>query len=250
MDNPVIRRLEHFLPLDEAEKAALHALTQDHIRELTPREDLVLEGEPPRHVNLVLAGCACRYKMLEDGRRQIVAFFVPGDLCDARVFILKSMDHSIAAIAQTTVAQVPPERFIALTDRFPRLTRALWWNTLVHEAIAREWILNIGQRSALERMANLLCELFMRLRAVDMTRGEACDLPLTQADLGEALGISTVHVNRTLQTLRADGLISFKGGVLEVHDLPALADLAMFNPNYLHLERGEAAATARALATT
>jgi CRP-like cAMP-binding protein len=241
VDNPVIRRLEHFLPLDPAEASAIRALTTDYVRELAPREDLAMEGEPPCYVNLVLSGCACRYKMLEDGRRQIVAFFVPGDLCDARVFILKSMDHSIAAISATRVAQVPPARFIELTDRFPRLTRALWWNTLVHEAIAREWILNIGQRSALERMANLLCELFMRLRAVDMVRGAACDLPLTQADLGEALGISTVHVNRTLQSLRADGLITLRGGVLTVHDLPALMDLAMFNPNYLHLERDEAA---------
>jgi CRP-like cAMP-binding protein len=235
--NPIIRRLEHFLPLSEAEKAAICALTKENVRELAPREDLVLEGQEPRFVNLVLSGCACRYKMLEDGRRQIVAFFVPGDLCDARVFILKAMDHSIAAIAATRVAEVPAAHFLELTDQFPRLTRALWWNTLVHEAIAREWILNVGQRSALERMANLLCELFMRLRAVGMTRGEACDLPLTQSDLGEALGISTVHVNRTLQTLRGDGLISFRGGVLEVHDLPALAELAMFNPNYLHLER-------------
>lgn len=241
MGNPVIRRLEHFLPLASAEASAIRALTTDYVRELAPREDLAMEGEPPRYVNLVLSGCACRYKMLEDGRRQIVGFFVPGDLCDARVFILKSMDHSIAAISATRVAQVPPARFIKLTDRFPRLTRALWWNTLVHEAIAREWILNIGQRSALERMANLLCELFIRLRAVDMVRGAACDLPLTQADLGEALGISTVHVNRTLQSLRADGLITLRGGVLTVHDLPALMDLSMFNPNYLHLERDEAA---------
>lgn len=233
----MIRKLEQFVRLSADEKAALMRMSTHSIRDYAPREDVVHEGDKPRWVNVMLDGFACRYKMLEDGRRQILSFFVPGDICDSRVFILKEMDHSIASISPLKVAEVPPETIIDLTARSPRISQALWWSTLVDEAIAREWIVNVGQRSASERMAHLLCELFLRLKGVGLVEDDSCDLPMTQTELADALGLSAVHTNRTLQELRSLGLIVWKGKRLTIPDLRALQGLALFNPNYLHLDR-------------
>jgi CRP-like cAMP-binding protein len=233
----LIRRLENFARLSAEDKRALEDAASQRVRTLAPREDIVHEGDRPRHVNLMLEGFACRYKMLADGRRQIVAIVVPGDMCDLRMFILKEMDHSIGALSPLKVAEIDEEKLRELTGSSVRLARALWWNSLVEEAIAREWTVNVGRRDALERMAHLLCEVFVRLSAVGLTNGNACELPLTQAELGDALGLSHVHTNRTLQELRARNLITLRGKGLIIHDLPALQDLALFNPNYLHLDR-------------
>jgi CRP-like cAMP-binding protein len=177
---------------------------------------------------------------LEDGRRQIVAYFVPGDICDLRVFILRRMDHSIGAVVASKVATISPENILKLTNSYPTLTRALWWSSLVEEAIAREWIVNVGQRNALERMAHLFCELLYRFRAVGLNQGNSCTLPLTQVELAETLGLSSVHVNRTLQTLRRQKLITLEGGTLTIQDLDALKEVSFFNPDYLHLDYGDA----------
>ncbi|HEV2082526.1 MAG TPA: Crp/Fnr family transcriptional regulator [Brevundimonas sp.] len=232
----LIRKLERYARLSPSEKAALQRLGALGVRSLRPREDVVREGDRPRVVNIVLDGFACRYKTLEDGRRQIVGFFMPGDICDPRVFILKQMDHSIASVGPLTIAEVGGEAMIAVTSESPRIAQAMWWATMVEEAIAREWILNVGQRSAVERMAHLLCELFLRLRAVGLTDGQSCDLPMTQVDLADATGLSSVHVNRTVQDLRASGLIVWKGKRLTIPNLRALQNVGMFNPNYLHLD--------------
>lgn len=232
----LIRKLERYVRLSRDERDELERLGRNGVRELGPREDVVREGDRPRVVNIVLNGFACRYKTLEDGRRQIVGFFTPGDICDPRVFILKEMDHSIGSIGPLHIAEVTGEAMVEATERSPRIARAMWWSTMVEEAIAREWILNVGQRSAVERMAHLLCELFVRLRAVGLTEGQECDLPMTQTDLADALGLSAVHINRTLQDLRAAGLIVWKGRRLTIPNLRALQNVGMFNPNYLHLD--------------
>ena len=197
---------------------------------------MISQGDRTGGVKLLLEGFACRYKTLEDGRRQIVAYFVPGDLCDLRVFILKRMDHSIGAIAPSRVATLSPDNVMKLMHNYPTLTRALWWSTLVEEAIAREWIVNVGQRNARERMAHLFCELLYRFRAVGLNQGLSCTLPLTQVELAETLGLSSVHVNRTLQELRRRKLITLNGGTLTIQNLKALEKLSFFNPDYLHLD--------------
>jgi CRP-like cAMP-binding protein len=233
----LIRKLERFVRLSAAEKQLLGRLGRTNVRRYSVRQDIVQEGDVPGHVNLMLQGFACRYKSLEDGRRQIVGFFIPGDLCDSRIFILKHMDHSIGTMSNAIVAEIQAAHFVGATDSHPRLARALWWNTLVEEAIAREWIVNVGQRSALERMAHLLCELFVRLQVIGLVDGRSCELPMTQTELSEALGLSTVHTNRTIQALRADGLITLRDRTLVVHDLRRLMDVGLFNPAYLHLNR-------------
>jgi CRP-like cAMP-binding protein len=235
MTNPLLRKLANFTELSEEESRAVAECCGD-VREVGAREDVIAQGDRTGGVKLLLDGFACRYKTLEDGRRQIVAYFVPGDLCDLRVFILKRMDHSIGAISPSRVATISPENILRLTHTYPTLTRALWWSTLVEEAILREWIVNVGQRDALERMAHLFCELLYRFRAVGLNQGLSCTLPLTQIELAETLGLSSVHVNRTLQALRRKELITLGGGTLTIDNLPALEALSFFNAEYLHLD--------------
>jgi CRP-like cAMP-binding protein len=234
MTQALIRKLEAFTALSEAEKAAVLAAPAT-VRQLEAREDLTREGDHVNAVNVLLTGFALRYKTLADGRRQIVSIIVPGDFCDLRAYLLGGIDYSLAAVTTATVGIIPRERLDQLVAAHPRLRDALTWCGLVEEAIAREWILNVGQRTALERAAHLFCELFHRLRAVGLTRGKRCELPLTQTELGEAMGLSAVHVNRTVQELRRLGLISLEGRELTIHDLPMLEAAALFSPAYLHL---------------
>ena len=228
-------KLEAFTRLSADDREAL-ALAAKNFRFVEARRDVVSEGDKPRFVHLVLDGWACRYKQLPDGKRQVVALFVPGDFCDVNVFILKAMDHSIGAITRLKVAMISPEDMNALTWERPRITQALWWHELVTAAVQREWTLNLGQRSAYERLAHLLIELYMRLETVGRARNGHCDFPLTQGDLADATGLTSVHVNRTLQELRRDGLIELERKQLHILDMSRMNEVAMFNPNYLHLD--------------
>jgi CRP-like cAMP-binding protein len=231
----VATKLDAFTKLSSDDRAALAKLAQN-VRYVDPRRDLVSEGDKPRFVHLVLDGWGARYKSLPDGKRQIVSLFIPGDFCDVNVYILKAMDHSIAAITRLKVALIAPEEMNALTHDRPRITQALWWHELVTAAIQREWTLNLGQRTAYERLGHLLVELYIRLRSVGRAQDGRCDFPLTQNDLADATGLTAVHVNRTLQELRRDGLIELERKQLHILDLERLMDVSMFNPNYLHLD--------------
>jgi CRP-like cAMP-binding protein len=233
----LLRRLERFCPLSEDEKDALIASFSRELH-FAPREDLIHERKPVEGVFVILQGLACRYKLLPDGRRQIVGFLLPGDMCDLRVFLLKRMDHSIGALSPVTAALIPSEAAMGLIDRHARLSRALWWTTIVEDSITRQWVVNVGYRSAFERMAHLLCEVFCRLEAVGLTRDNQCDLPLTQIELGDSLALSSVHVNRTLMEMRRSNLVRLMGGKLDLLDRRALELAAGFDPNYLHLDGG------------
>ena len=237
MGNALHLHLEAFARLSQQDRALIERLAQHNVREIGPRRDVIREGDKPRAVNLMLDGWACRYKSLPDGRRQIVSFFIPGDLCDSNIFILKEMDHSIGAITRLRYAEISPTDFEELMLRSPRITQALWWNELVGAAIAREWTTNVGQRSAYERLAHLFCEMYLRLKTVGLTENGSCPWPLTQTDLADATGLTSVHVNRTLQELRRQALVELHGKRLSIPDLDALMSVAMFNPNYLHLDR-------------
>lgn len=231
----VASKLEAFTRLSADDRAALAALSRN-TKFVDARRDLISEGDKPRYVHLVIDGWACRYKQLPDGKRQIVSLFVPGDFCDLNVYVLKQMDHSIGAITRLKVAMITPEEMDALTAQRPRITQALWWHELVASAIQREWTLNIGQRSAYERLAHLLVEVYLRLRTIGRANGDHCDFQLTQNDLADATGLTAVHINRTLQELRKDGLIELDRKQLRILDLNTLKSVSMFNANYLHLE--------------
>ena len=235
MAQALVLRLEAFTRLSTEDKGALANVSKT-TRVIAARRDLIREGETPKYVHLMLDGWACRYKTLPDGRRQIVAFFVPGDFCDLNVYILKAMDHSIGAITRLSVADISRDDMDKVTSSHPRVTQALWWEALVNGSIQREWTLNVGQRSAYERIGHLLVELFLRVRTVGLTMDDSCDFPLTQNDLADATGLTAVHVNRTLRELRRDGLIELERKRLTIPDLQRLMDASMFNPNYLHLD--------------
>ena len=233
MTNPLTRKLEAFAPLSADDRRLLDDVVRT-AREVGPREDLIREGDNPRDVQLVLEGFACRYKLLANGQRQITAYLIPGDFCDLHVFILKAMDHSIATLSPCRIAPIPRQRVLELTER-PAIARALWWASLVDEAVLREWLLNVGARPADERIAHLLCELLVRLRTVGMSSGGAYELPLTQTDIADTVGVTHIHVNRMLQRLRAAGSITLKGNHLLIHDVDGLMAFCGFDPSYLHL---------------
>ena len=237
MANPLTRKLELFGPLPEQDRRLLDEVVA-RTRKLGSHEDIIQEGEAPNNVHLVLKGFACRYKLLPNGARQIFAYLIPGDFCDLNIFILKTMDHSIAALSPCTVVDIPRDRVLDMARR-PDIGRALWWATLVDEAILREWIVNLGQRDAEHRTAHLFSELHLRLASVGLVDDGAFDLPITQIELGDTLGLSAVHMNRCLQSLRASGLIIFKHGRLVIPDVGLLHAMCDFSPNYLHLTGGK-----------
>ncbi len=185
----------------------------------------------------MLEGWACRYRQFEDGRRQIISFFLPGDMCDPFMFLCRAMDQTIGTITPATLARIPQQSVRTMAAQSTTLAEAFWWDIQVNAQIQREWTVSLGRRSALERIAHLLCELTVRLQRVSDTNGRDYDVPLTQADLGEAMGLSTVHVNRSLQDLRSTGFISLKGRRLTIHDEDGLRGLALFNPSYLDVPR-------------
>lgn len=238
----LIRKLEHFTQFNEEELEALSGLSELPVM-VSPRQDIIREGDNPKGVNLIVDGYAIRYKALADGRRQILGYFLSGDICDLRVFVLKRMDHSIAALTPVALRVISEERVLDMTERYPRIMRALWWAALVEESISREWLLSLGQRSAAERIAHLFCEIYHRARAVGMAEGRRVPLPLRQTDLAEMSGLSVVHVNRVLQDLRKRRLITFDGQELSILDLDELQAFALFDPLYLHMDEGKDAVT-------
>lgn len=233
MMNLLTRKLEAFGPLPDADKSLLDEVIQP-AQPVGARVDLIREGDAPSHVNLILKGFACRYKTTPDGSRQIMAYLVPGDFCDLHVFILKAMDHTIATLSRCQVVKIPRAQILELMER-PAIARAFWWAALVDEATLREWLVNIGVRSAEQRVAHLLCELLLRLETVGLTNGDTYELPITQAELADTTGLTSVHVNRVLQRLRQDGLITLKSRNLMIMDVERLKAFSGFNPNYLHL---------------
>jgi CRP-like cAMP-binding protein len=235
-ETPVALKLDAFTRLSPDDRDALSQVTRN-TRTIEARRDLISEGDKPRFVHLVLEGWACRYKQLPDGKRQIVSLLVAGDFCDVNAHILRSMDHSVGAITRLKVAMINPDEMIALYAERPRIAHSLWWHELVAGAVQREWTLNLGQRSAYERLAHLLVEIYLRLEAVGRADNGRCDFPLTQNDLADATGLTAVHVNRTLQELRRNELIELERKQLQIRDLDGLMEVAMFNPNYLHLEQ-------------
>jgi CRP-like cAMP-binding protein len=185
---------------------------------------------------LLIEGLMCRYKDLRNGQRQISELHVAGDFVDLHSFTLKKLDHNIMALTPCRIAVVPHDRLRKITEQFPHLTRVYWFSTNLDAAIHREWQLSLGRRPAVARLAHLFCELFVRLSIVKLTNGDSYALPLTQTDLAECLGLTSVHVNRTLRELRELGLVEFRSNRVNITDFEGLKRIAEFNPSYLYLE--------------
>ena len=234
-DGVLIRRFSNFCALGPEDEQRLRAVAGENVRTKAARRDLIRDGERPQVVYLVLSGWAFRHKVLEDGRRQILQFLLPGDLCDVHNAVLRQMDHSIGALTELSYVEISHQRVEDLERASSDLRHALWWHSATAIAVQREWTVNIGQRNALERLSHLFCELFLRLQAVGLTNGQSCDMSVTQTDLGEAVGLTSVHVNRTLKELRKRGLITLSNKRLTILDFAALRKAASFSDDYLHL---------------
>ncbi len=238
MPNPLIHKLERLAALTQAEKQALEGALA-RTRDVRPGVDLILAGERPSECTLLLEGWACRYKLVPQGKRQITGFVIPGDLCDLDGLLMGSLDHSVATLTATKVALIPRDLLLGLMDGHPAIARALWQETLAEAAIAREWVVNVGARTAYERIAHLLCEMGMRLRAVGQGDGSRFEFPVTQADLADATGMTNVHVNRTLQEMRSDGLLTWTGSEVVIPDWEQLQKAGTFSPDYLFIRPGD-----------
>ncbi|MDB5506187.1 MAG: Crp/Fnr family transcriptional regulator [Devosia sp.] len=229
-------RLEQHDRIMPEERAALEAALLPS--EILPEgSDLVNEGDRPGVSTLLLDGLAFRYRLLQNGARQIVALHIAGDFVDLHSFPLKEMDHSVGALTRVVIAKMPHAALIAITEQFPHLTRMLWLLTLIDAAITREWAVGLGRRSAIVRMAHLFCEIHVRLEAIGRDGNDTIDLPITQQDLGDMLGLSPVHTNRVLQELRSRALLSWQGSTVKLLDREALRKLAEFDDIYLHRVR-------------
>jgi len=214
------------------DRAALAALIGD-ARVVFEGRVLLEEGSRPHVSMILLKGFVARASILNEGGRQISGLNVPGDFVDLHSLLLKKMDHSLVALTDVVVAAVSHADLRRICEARPQLMRALWRETVIDGAINREWLLALGRRPAAERLAHLFCELYVRLKAVGLAGDYRFDLPLTQSDAADMVGISTVHVNRSLKTLRQEGLLEWKGGEAMIHDWRNLARIAQFDPTYL-----------------
>lgn len=233
MPNAFVQKLSGYAPLT-AEDAALLESACEGARAVSARYDLIREGDKPGPVFVVLEGWACRYKLLPEGGRQIMAFLMPGDFCDMHVAVLDEMDHSIATLTAARVATVARPQMEKLIAASSRLTHAFWRSQLIDEATLRAWIVSMGRRGSVERVAHLMCEIYVRARNIGLANGARIEFPLTQIVLADALGLTPVHVNRVLRKLRLAGAMEIGKGTLILADPAALARIAGFDDNYLH----------------
>lgn len=199
---------------------------------------MVREGDRADHCILLLKGFAYRQKLVRDGARQIISIHIPGEFVDLQNCLIDEADHNVQSLARSEVAMIPKAAVMALVENLPAVRQAMWLDTLIDASIFREWVVNVGRRDARARIAHLLCELVMRIRASagdgNGGNGDAYDFPLTQEQLADCTGLTSVHTNRTLQSLRKDGMISLSSRSLTVLDWSRLKDVGDFSERYLH----------------
>lgn len=227
------RRIAAARPLSEVERMAVAAACAPPA-DLDPAVDLLVEGEPVRTGYILEEGWACRYRLLNDGRRQILTLLVPGDEAGASAGLVRTADHSVATLTPCRVYPVPAASLQAVQQQHPVLRRAFAWSARRDLAIMQEHVVDLGRRTARERFAHLVLELLCRLRLVGLADDDGFTLPLTQGVLADVLGLSIVHVNRTLRWLNDEGLVRYRPGRLEVVDIPGLTRVAEFDEDYLH----------------
>ncbi|MBA4808686.1 Crp/Fnr family transcriptional regulator [Brevundimonas sp.] len=236
---PQITNLVEKLARRDAVTAAEAEALQDMLgpsRDVRFGADIVSQHEHPLHSTLLISGFSARYSTLADGSRQITEINVPGDFIDLHSLLMKQMDHGVVALSDCVVASAPHAKLIRLTETQPHLMRLLWLDTIVDAAIHRQWLVAMGRRSGLGHLAHLVCELYLRLQAVGLADGMRFELPLTQAVLGDALGLSTVHVSRLVTELRGEGVVNWTGGQVEIVNWHRLAEIAEFDATYLRLQ--------------
>lgn len=231
MANHFVQKLKNLAELGAADMAAITALTT-HPRHYPAKQDMIREGDKPGPVFVILKGWACRYKILPSGTRQIMAFLLPGDACDLHIGMLAEMDHNLQALTPCEVALIPGERMEMLLEDHPAVARAMYKSQLIDEGILRSWIVSMGRRNSVERVAHLMCELYLRSFSISSTDEVA--FPISQIVVADALGMTPVHVNRILKELRLAGAMTLQRGNLLITDALKLVQIAGFDENYLH----------------
>ena len=225
--------------LDEADCAAIRSLP--HSERLLERDTFIVrEAEAPNNCCLLLSGFAYRHKLVRGGARQILSLHVSGEFVDLQNCLLGTADHNVQTLSRAKVAFIPQAALLDLAAARPTVGRAMWHDTMIDASIFREWVVNVGRRDSMTRIAHLLCEVGVRLGAAGLAQDDAFILPLTQEQLADATGLTSVHTNRVLQALRRDGLISLSTRALKILDWHLLRELGDFNPRYLHLAASRA----------
>lgn len=238
---PLLRKLRYWASFDEADEQALLALPHE-IREIQPQHYIVRERDRPIHSCVMLSGYSFRHKLVGTGLRQIVSLHMKGDLVDLQNSLLGIADHSVQTLVRSRVAMIPRDAIRQIAFERPQIGFAMWRDTLVDGSIFREWVVNVGRRDARSRLAHLLCEFALRLKVAGLGDHTDYELPMTQEQLADALGLTPVHVNRTIKTLERDGLITRSSTrSIQIGDWKKLADVGDFDSTYLHLHANEPA---------
>jgi len=229
----LVRRLTIGTPLSANDIAAIERLPLT-TKELPAQAAIVREGERPSQCCLLVDGFACRSKVTDLGKRQILSIHIPGDIPDLQTLHLRVMDHDLTTLSPCTVGFIAHDVLRTVTREQPLIAEALWRETLIDAAVFREWIVNVGRRPADSRMAHFIAEVGKRLEAIGLATAEQYELPMTQIDIADALGLSPVHVNRVIQELRRGGVLELRKHSVSIRDLPRLMELADFDDLYLH----------------
>lgn len=232
MENRFITKLKRMAELNDDDLKALAKATEKP-RKIPTKRDLIREGDRPGPCFVMLEGWACKYQLMPSGTRQILAFMMPGDSCDLHVGLLAEMDHSIQTITPSLVVKIEQLEVVELMDH-PGLAKAMYTAQMVDEGIMRAWITSMGRRTSRERVAHLMCELYVRARNVGLTDQDSVTLPLSQALLADSLGMTAVHLNRVLRELRELGAMELQRGKLVITDAKKMVIVAGFDEKYLH----------------
>ena len=231
--NRFVSKLHAFGGLSSAGMSALSEATS-HPQQIASKRDLIREGDRPGPVFVMLEGWAVRYKILPNGTRQIVGYLMPGDSCDLHIGLLAEMDHSIQTITPALVAHIDRATIDEIMNNHVSVAKALYISQLIDEGTMRAWITSMGRRSSIERVAHLMCELYVRARNIGLTTDTQLTLPLSQLILADSLGMTPVHLNRVLKELRVAGAMTIMRGSLEIIDPAKMVHIAGFDENYLH----------------
>jgi CRP-like cAMP-binding protein len=231
---PLVRRLSASGRLTAEDIKAVETMPVT-IREMTPGQDLMRQGDRPSQSCLIIEGISYRYKIIGEGSRQILSYHISGDVPDLQSLFLDVMDHTLTTMTTSKVAFIPHRYLHHILQAQPNLARLLWRDTLIDGSISREWLCNIGRRQAFPRVAHLICELYARYEAVGLTDHMTISFAMTQGNIGDAMGLSVVHVNRVFRELRQAKLVEVSGRKLKILDWAGLQEAADFNPEYLHL---------------
>jgi CRP-like cAMP-binding protein len=240
MGNQFIAKLQGCSRLTSEEVGVLVEATSER-QSLPARSDLIREGDRPGPVFVILEGWACRYKILPNGTRQILAYLMPGDSCDLHIGLLAEMDHSIQVITPAVVCTVERPKMDAILDKHRGIAKAMYVAQLIDEGTMRAWITSMGRRTSVERVAHLMCELYLRARNIGLISGKRLELPLSQTLLADSLGMTPVHLNRVLKVLRESGAMTISRGALHIEAPEKLTSIAGFDENYLHRRLRKAA---------